>query len=619
MPRIIAMIPTYNEAENIGPLIDAILAVGPELEALVVDDDSPDGTWRIVRDHAEANHRVHLLRRRTARGRGRAGIAGFREALRLGADWVLEMDADWSHDPKWIPSLIEKSRQADLVIGSRLIPGGGEEGRSVVRRWITLAANAYIRAMLRLPVRDTTSGYRLFSRRCLVAVPWDAMRATGPEVVQEILLAVHAHGFRIAETPILFVERQRGRSSFNIRIMAHSLAAMVHLRRRPGRLVPPESTPDKEHLKSPDALTPLPRVTTVPLSWFYGMGRRAHRALRVWGPIRPRRLTKPVVCVGNLTVGGTGKTPFVAMLTSQLCEMGYRPAILSRGYGAPERLRRPLLVSDGERILAPAEQTGDEPQWLARHCRGVSIVVHPNRYQAGKMAIRMLGADLLLLDDGFQHDRLRRDLDIVLWDVCDQPERMRLLPAGRLREGLGALGRADAIILTHADYLPQSQRERRIERIMVRLKRHAPTAPVFEVATRLTGHEQLSGRSGPESEAGSEGKWPWSERRVVLISGLARPEGFEALVRRGGGEVMHHFVYPDHYPYDGREVDRWREMMRETDAEMVLTTAKDAVKIVELPLFGLPLLSVQISMEVTEPDRWRGFLEERLGYFAETK
>ena len=106
MPRIIAMIPTYNEAENIGPLLDAILTLDPPIEALVVDDDSPDGTWRIVEERGKTEPRVHLLQRMVRRGRGLAGIAGFCEALRIGADAVVEMDADWSHDPKWIPSML---------------------------------------------------------------------------------------------------------------------------------------------------------------------------------------------------------------------------------------------------------------------------------------------------------------------------------------------------------------------------------------------------------------------------------------------------------------------------------------------------------------------------------
>ena len=237
MPRLIAMVPTYDEAENVGPLIDAILEQGADWEVLVVDDDSPDGTWKIVRQRAEADPRVHLLHRTTDRGRGLAGIAGFRKAVELGADWVLEMDADFSHQPALIPRFVEASKDADLVIGSRLVPGGGERGRSILRRQITRCASLFIRLVLDLPVRDPTSGYRLFSRRLLEAMPWDAMRARGPEVVQEVLVAAHSRGFKMVEVPIVFEERRAGRSTFNAAIMIRSFFAVLRLRFAPGDLV----------------------------------------------------------------------------------------------------------------------------------------------------------------------------------------------------------------------------------------------------------------------------------------------------------------------------------------------------------------------------------------------
>ena len=232
------MIPTFNEAENIGPLIDEILAQGPSWAVLVVDDDSPDGTWEIVQKRAEEDERVHLLHRTENRGRGWAGIAGFRQALDLGADWVLEMDADFSHHPRYIADLVEAASDADLVIGSRLVPGGGERGRSLFRRAITRGAALFIRVVLRLPVRDPTSGFRLFRRNVLEAMPWDAMRARGPEVVQEVLLAAHARGFRIVEVPIMFEDRRAGQSTFNLGIAIRSLFAIVRLRFSPGALIP---------------------------------------------------------------------------------------------------------------------------------------------------------------------------------------------------------------------------------------------------------------------------------------------------------------------------------------------------------------------------------------------
>lgn len=230
------MIPTWNEAENIGPLLDEILALGPEFEALIVDDNSPDGTWRLVGERAAADPRVHLLHRKDQKGRGTAGVAGFREALRLGADAVIEMDADFSHNPRFIPSLVAGLERADIVIGSRRVAGGGEAGRSPARTVITFFAGLYIRLMLGLPVKDPTSGFRVFSGASLEAMPWSAMRATGPETLQEALVAAHSRGFRIIELPIYFEDRRAGVSSFNWRIMVRSLVAMARLRFFPGEL-----------------------------------------------------------------------------------------------------------------------------------------------------------------------------------------------------------------------------------------------------------------------------------------------------------------------------------------------------------------------------------------------
>ena len=194
--RIVALLPTYNEAENIAPLIGEILALGPEYEVLVVDDDSPDGTWRIVGDTAARDPRVHLMHRTSERGRGSAGIAGFQWARDNGADAVIEMDADFSHHPRFIPMLAEPVRAgtADIVIGSRLVEGGAEQGRHAARKAITLGANAYIRLVLGLPIRDCTSGFRAFSRRALDAIPWEKMTARGPEIVQEVLHQARRNG-----------------------------------------------------------------------------------------------------------------------------------------------------------------------------------------------------------------------------------------------------------------------------------------------------------------------------------------------------------------------------------------------------------------------------------------
>lgn len=224
--KILAMLPTYNEADNICALMDELLALDPRLDVLVIDDNSPDGTWRLVQERSEADPRVRLIHRTKEKGRGTAGLAGFAYARDHGYDLAVEMDADFSHHPRFVLPLLEplERGEADAVVGSRLVPGGGESGRHGLRRLITLAANWYIRLMLRLPVRDCTTGFRTYNRRALEAIPWENLNATGPEIVQEVLIEARRAGLRVVERPIWFEERRAGESTFNSRIMARSFA-----------------------------------------------------------------------------------------------------------------------------------------------------------------------------------------------------------------------------------------------------------------------------------------------------------------------------------------------------------------------------------------------------------
>jgi dolichol-phosphate mannosyltransferase len=230
--KAMAMIPTYNEALNIELLLREILQQGPDIGAVVVDDDSPDGTAAIVERLRREDPRVHLILRKNVRGRGTAGIVGFQYALRQGAEMVIEMDADFSHQPSFIPYFLGQMADCDLLIGSRLVKGGGERGRPFLRRWITRAANAYIRLVLHLPVRDCTSGYRVFRREVLEAIDLEQILSRGPSVVEEVLYKVHKRGFRIKEAPYILEERRAGASTFNRRIMLDALRMMVKIRRQ---------------------------------------------------------------------------------------------------------------------------------------------------------------------------------------------------------------------------------------------------------------------------------------------------------------------------------------------------------------------------------------------------
>ena len=210
--KTFVMIPTYNEKENIKSLIDKILKLNIKgLRIVVVDDNSPDGTAKIVQDISRKN-KVNLLLRTKDKGRGAAGRDGFVYCLKHGADIVVEMDADMSHDPKYIPKMIDELKEADLVLGSRRVEGAKEIGRSWLRRFVTLGANLYIRLMLGLKVKDCNSGFRCFKRIVLEKINAEKLQSKGPAIVQEVLFKAHLKGFMIKEIPITFVNRTKGKS-----------------------------------------------------------------------------------------------------------------------------------------------------------------------------------------------------------------------------------------------------------------------------------------------------------------------------------------------------------------------------------------------------------------------
>ncbi len=220
---LMVMIPTYNESKNIIPLITRILEFVPQAHIVVVDDHSPDGTWKLVEDMKKKDPRVHLVHRIGRKGRGSAGVEGFLYAIDRKAETILEMDSDFSHNPSYIPSFLKEIQQADLVIGSRGIKGGGESGRGLIRPFITKGANWYIRMILGIPIRDCTAGYRLFKRKVLEEIEVGTLISKGPSIVQEILYRVHLKKFSMKEVPILFEERVAGQSTFNFKIILNSL------------------------------------------------------------------------------------------------------------------------------------------------------------------------------------------------------------------------------------------------------------------------------------------------------------------------------------------------------------------------------------------------------------
>ncbi|MGZ5311697.1 MAG: polyprenol monophosphomannose synthase [Solirubrobacterales bacterium] len=231
------VLPTYNEAENLERIAAAILERLPERRRLlIVDDSSPDGTGRIADRLAAERDDVEVLHRQAKEGIGPAYIAGFRRALAGGADLIIEMDADFSHDPAYLPQLLRAIENADLVIGSRYVPGGGVTEWGKVRRFISRGGSSYARAMLGLEVRDLTGGFKCFRREVLDAIDLDAVTAKGYAFQVEMTYRAIQAGFRVVEVPIVFRDRTEGNSKMSRAIFAEAIWRVPAMRVRRQRV-----------------------------------------------------------------------------------------------------------------------------------------------------------------------------------------------------------------------------------------------------------------------------------------------------------------------------------------------------------------------------------------------
>ncbi len=224
-------IPTYNEAENIGDLLRDIRAIVPDAQLLVVDDNSPDGTSGIVQKMKESDAQIHLLTRFEDKGRGRSGRDGFVYALNRGATWAIEMDADFSHHPRYLPAILDAARTHDLVLGSRGVPGGCEVGRSKIREFLTALVGHFLRFMLGASVRDPSSGFRCWSRRALEQIDAENIVSVGPAIVSEMLFKARLKNLRIAEVPIVFEDRTRGDSKLDFKTLIRTFGMVFELRK----------------------------------------------------------------------------------------------------------------------------------------------------------------------------------------------------------------------------------------------------------------------------------------------------------------------------------------------------------------------------------------------------
>jgi dolichol-phosphate mannosyltransferase len=231
MNPALVCIPTYNERDNLEPITQAVLAADPRVDILVVDDNSPDGTGKLADELAAREPRIRVLHRAKKEGLGRAYLHAFREALAAGYTYILEMDADFSHDPRYLPGLLDMALGgADLVLGSRYVPGGGTVNWGVGRRFISRGGSLYARSILGVGIRDLTGGFKCFHRRVLESIELDAVKSTGYAFQIELTYRTLKKGFTVREVPIVFEDRRVGQSKMSRKIFLEALTMVWKLR-----------------------------------------------------------------------------------------------------------------------------------------------------------------------------------------------------------------------------------------------------------------------------------------------------------------------------------------------------------------------------------------------------
>jgi tetraacyldisaccharide 4'-kinase len=321
-----------------------------------------------------------------------------------------------------------------------------------------------------------------------------------------------------------------------------------------------------------------------PLSALYSAVTRTRLSLYQRGTFRATKLDRPVISVGNMTVGGTGKTPLVEWVAKTLAGAGKKVCVLTRGYGR-QNPERQVIVSDGQAILATAAEAGDEPYLLASNLLGLAAVIcNADRISAARDAIAVFGAECFVLDDGFQHLRLARDLNIVTVDATDPWGGGQLLPYGRLREPLSGLRRADCVVLTRCNQTTD------LERLRKQIRDLIGDHPWFE-STMKPLRPPLPG--GP----------------VAAFCAVGNPTSFFEQLRNSGYELVAEKAFRDHHVYTQKEVDDLTAAAIRAGAKSLITTAKDAVKLRSL-LFALPWHTFEIEISISEEEALRRLILE---------
>lgn len=336
----------------------------------------------------------------------------------------------------------------------------------------------------------------------------------------------------------------------------------------------------------------FPKIILPPLSALYGAITRTRLSMYRRGTFRSTKLDRPVISVGNITTGGTGKTPLVEWVARRLAQEGKRVCVLTRGYRRTEPGER-VLVSDGETAFSTPHLAGDEAFLLATNLKGFAAVISDaNRVAAGQDAIKHLRTDCFVLDDGFQHLRLARDLDIVTIDATN-PWGGGLLPAGRLREPIGGLSRAGCVVITRVDQAGE------VESIRQQISNNS-NCPVFK--SRMTTRALVPVNDSPETIA----------TPVGAFCGVGNPASFFKQLRQEGYVSVFEKAMPDHHAYTQQDIDSITHDAERAGARSLITTAKDAVKLQALT-FSLPCFSLDVEISIDDADEFMKLIMSCVG------
>ncbi len=349
-------------------------------------------------------------------------------------------------------------------------------------------------------------------------------------------------------------------------------------------------------------MSALSELMLTPLATAYGVVMRARAALYCTGTLASHKIEAPVISVGNITTGGSGKTPLVEWIARRLYREGRRTCVLTRGYGRTDPQRR-IVVSDGENILANVRVGGDEPYLLAENLRGVAAVISDrNRVAAARWALKNLRVDTFILDDGFQHLRIKRDLDVVTIDATNPFGGGNLLPQGRLREPLKSLARADCIIITRADLITNA------EVLRARVRELSGGRTVLLSKTRTTHIYPLLAskeKSSPDAKLSLP-------QPLAAFCALGNPQAFYAQLSRDQCVLSYTRSFRDHHAYTQKDVDALTNEAVASGAQALVTTAKDAVKLRALR-FALPCYVIEIAIEFDDETALLKLIHEAVG------